>query len=611
MESINYPQILRIIVLLILVLFQRLVNCQSTSIVKIETSEEHQSQSIDFEKFNSCQISSTCDDFESCKAQVSYCRYVYCYESKKKLVKNQDQMLNKHANCVEFCINKFFTSSFGNEITQYFECLYSKNVKDGFFINNGFKSMHNYFGSYKPKILIGESAIGVSQLIEEFFINKQLELVYKFDQDVFTNNSKGESYNIYLKWDIEDHIIETEEHCNFVKYSQEQQQKMHFNQLYQISHPIAFSQLLTRKDCLKKILDDFDQLLSQSCIDQDEENKLEVSDKKCIMAFSSNNFLLKSYYIDTKNSHIQKSDDSQKIIDGNLKQNVKYVLKPAKSNYGSGLKFVRNFEEFRKQFMSMIQKNQKLVYKEYILEEFLENQLMIDEKRNIDISFYVSVLSTNPQLVYAKKGYVRVNGYQFDLASQLSQSSNSIFNSRYYEVLKSGEMKSMEVENYFYTFDEFFEIIKKNNQFTQLQFESIIQKCLAIITYTFQAYMHQASQQDSDTNLLGNISKFSILRFDFLLNNKMKPFLIEVEGNPLSGEYTQANPSDLNQLLEDVVEYAYQLNANTIHPKDLNKTIQDRKNFIANHPFEDKNPQYIPLVNDAIDFLYITDVFEL
>ncbi|KAL4508565.1 hypothetical protein ABPG72_003869 [Tetrahymena utriculariae] len=610
MEQIKYPQIIRIFLFIILLLLQKHINCQQKSIVKIETSEDHSSQSIDFEKFNSCLVQSTCDDYESCKAQVSYCRQVYCYEGKKKQVKNQGQMLNKHANCIEFCVNKFFASSFGNDITQYFECLYSKNVRDGFFINNGYKSMYNYFGSYKPKVLIGESAIGVSQLIEEFFINKQLELVYKFDQDVFTNNFRDQSQIIQLKWDIDDQIIETEEHCNFVKYSHEQL-KIHYNQLYQISHPIAFSQILTRKDCLKKILDDFDQLLSQSCIDQDEENKLEVSDKNCVMAFSSNTFLLKSYYIDTKNSHIQKSDDSQKIIEGDLKQNLKYVLKPVKSNYGSGLKFVRNFEEFRKQFVSIIQKNQKLVYKEYILEEFLENQLMIDEKRNLDISFYALVLSTNPQLVYAKKGYVRVNGYQFDLGSQLSQSSNNIFNSRYYEVLKSGEMKSQEVENYFYTFEEFFEIIKKNNQLTQLQFESIVQKCLAIITFTFQAYMHQVSLQDSDNNLLGNSSKFSIFRFDFLINNKMKPFLIEVEGNPLSGEYTQVNPNDLNQLLEDTVEYVHQLNVNTIQPKDLNKTIQDRKHFIAKNSFEDKNPQYIPLVNDAIDFLYITDVFEL
>ncbi|KAL4431670.1 hypothetical protein ABPG74_017299 [Tetrahymena malaccensis] len=610
MESIKFPQLMRIILFTLFALFQKFVDCQQTSIVKIETSENHSSQSIDFEKFNTCLVQSDCDDQESCKAQISYCRYVYCNEGRKKLVQNQDQILNKHANCVEFCVNKFFASSFGNDITQYFECLYSKNVKDGFFINNGYKSMYNYFGSYKPKVLVGEAAVGVSQLIEEFFINKQLQLVYKFDQDVFTNNLRDQSQNIQLRWDIEDQIIETEEHCNFMKYSQDQQ-KIHYNQFYQISHPIAFSQLLTRKDCLKKILDDFDQLLTQSCIDQDEENKLEVSDKKCVMAFSSNNFLLKSYYIDTKNSHIQKSDDSQKIIDGDLKQHLKYVLKPVKSNYGSGLKFVRNFEEFRKQFVSMIQKNQKLVYKEYILEEFLENQILIDEKRNIDISFYVSVLSTNPQLVYAKKGYVRVNGYQFNLGSLQSQSSNNLFNSRYYEVFKSGEMKSLEVENYFYTFDEFFEIIKKNNQLTQLQFESIIQKCLAIITYTFQAYMNQVLQQDSDTNLLGNSSKFSIFRFDFLINNKMKPFLIEVEGNPLSGEYAQFNPNDLNQILEDTVDYIYQLNANTIQPKDENKTIQDRKYFIAKNQFEDKNPQYIPLINDAIDFLYITDVYEL
>ncbi|KRX01017.1 hypothetical protein PPERSA_09623 [Pseudocohnilembus persalinus] len=169
-------------------------------------------------------------------------------------------------------------------------------------------------------------------------------------------------------------------------------------------------------------------------------------------------------------------------------------------------------------------------YKQYrdkiaIIQKYIENPFLINNKK-FDVRCYVLVAQVEPFLVFFHHGYLRLSLNEYttldsqsvmDQNLQLTHLTNAAIQKNHpdYQSNKDDSIWSME------QFQEY--LIKTEKVSDKQQIESIYDKMKQILKYTFLAGQSKLSSKKGCFELLG---------VDFMFDQDLNPFLIEINTNP-------------------------------------------------------------------------------
>ena len=220
------------------------------------------------------------------------------------------------------------------------------------------------------------------------------------------------------------------------------------------------------------------------------------------------NFMRETYIIPDDKKYIDSV--SNKYI---LNKNNLWLYKPNNKDKGKGIKILSNFK--------------KISNKKAIITKYISNPFLINGKK-FDIRLYVLITSFNPLKIYLnKEGLIRIASEQFSLSlSQLNNPfihlTNLAINEKNKNFIKN-DLNSFEANDW--SFSLFKQYLKNHN----INFEKIYEKIKDIIIKSFllneQFYINQFEKLE-----LIDKKIFQLFGFDIMLDNNLKPYLIEING---------------------------------------------------------------------------------
>lgn len=237
-----------------------------------------------------------------------------------------------------------------------------------------------------------------------------------------------------------------------------------------------------------------------------------------------------------------------------------WIIKPAEnSNRGNGIQVVKTLSEI------------KLIIKEktdpktgqirtYILQKYIEKPLLV-HNRKFDIRCYSLVTCINGvlQCYFYTDGYIRTSCVEYNLY----QTSNNFIHLTNDAVQKHSEdygkyednnkMSYKDLQRYFD-----FQFPEKNVNF----FASILPKIRSIVKDTVLASFYKL-----DFNK--RLNCMELLGYDFMLDSKFKPWIIEVNTNPC----LELSSSYLSYLIPTMLDNVFRITIDTLFPSpNYNRT---------------------------------------
>ena len=314
-------------------------------------------------------------------------------------------------------------------------------------------------------------------------------------------------------------------------------------------------------------------------------NKLEnnqfLSDKKCL------HFVMKRYHEICNTDpygympltfHVQGTECTgykdflchyQISVINNLKNF--WIIKPGEnSNRGNGIVVSDNIHEIAALITSTTDKSHT-----YIIQKYIENPLLIN-KRKFDIRLYTLMTSINGvlQCYFYKEGYLRTACKEFNLHS-LSNKFIHLTNDAIQK--QSNEYGKFENGNKlsYSDFQRYLDLKNIGRNFVG----EVLPEIKKIVKDTVMATFLKIDSKR-------RCHSFEIFGYDFLLDNNLKPWLLEVNTNPC----LELSSSILVRLIPAMLENAIKIAVDPIFPEPLNipKRIQNSfsQDFIAENKFE-------------------------
>ena len=186
--------------------------------------------------------------------------------------------------------------------------------------------------------------------------------------------------------------------------------------------------------------------------------------------------------------------------------------------------------------------------RELVVQKYIENPLLIDG-RKFDIRAYMIVVCMKPYLVLYQPGYVRMSlntytteNFAKDKITHLTNNSVQK-NHPEYKTLKEKSIISIEslVEN----------IIAMGKVQTREEYSvKVDKKIQEIMTLIFQVIKDKLDRK---------FGCFELFGFDFLLDDALNPYLIEINTNPALYTDTQVQKDLLPKLVEDIVKMSLEV----------------------------------------------------
>ena len=186
--------------------------------------------------------------------------------------------------------------------------------------------------------------------------------------------------------------------------------------------------------------------------------------------------------------------------------------------------------------------------RELVVQKYIENPLLIDG-RKFDIRAYMIVVCMKPYLVLYQPGYVRMslNTYTTDnfAKDKITHLTNNSVQKNHpeYKTLKEKSIISIEslVEN----------IIAMGKVQTREEYSvKVDKKIQEIMTLIFQVIKDKLDRK---------FGCFELFGFDFLLDDALNPYLIEINTNPALYTDTQVQKDLLPKLVEDIVKMSLEV----------------------------------------------------
>ncbi|KAH0571435.1 Tubulin tyrosine ligase [Spironucleus salmonicida] len=207
-----------------------------------------------------------------------------------------------------------------------------------------------------------------------------------------------------------------------------------------------------------------------------------------------------------------------------------WILKPVGLNRGRGIQVVSTLDEAEQHVNGLLLQTEKIKEiktveditkacqnQPFLIQKYIENPLLI-KNRKFDIRCFSLALDNGSCFVY-KSGYLRLSGTEFSLDSTdaaIHLTNNAVQQySKTYSVEEEGNMLS---------FEEFEIIIQDLKQISFLM--EIWPKIQKIMAQTMQAASIKLIQSAQTKNC------FELFGFDFMLDEDLQPYVIEVNSNP-------------------------------------------------------------------------------
>ncbi len=203
--------------------------------------------------------------------------------------------------------------------------------------------------------------------------------------------------------------------------------------------------------------------------------------------------------------------------------------------------------------------------RELVVQKYIENPLLIDG-RKFDIRAYMIVVCMKPYLVLYQPGYVRMSlntytteNFAKDKITHLTNNSVQK-NHPEYKTLKEKSIISIEslVEN----------IIAMGKVQTREEYSvKVDKKIQEIMTLIFQVIKDKLDRK---------FGCFELFGFDFLLDDALNPYLIEINTNPAIYTDTQVQKDLLPKLVEDIVKMSLEVHTygNNVGSLEVQKLLE-------------------------------------
>ena len=254
-----------------------------------------------------------------------------------------------------------------------------------------------------------------------------------------------------------------------------------------------------------------------------------------------------------------KNYDIENISEKELKNNL-WLHKPIGSSHGLGIDFIKNFDDIKT----------KASNKNFIITKYISNPLLINKKK-FDIKTYLLVTGVNPlKLYFFTEGYVDFATNIFSINKttlsngyiHLANSAKNMRNQgRYKRPSNINDEKGTE-----WRLGLFEKYCNKNN----INFTIIIEQIKDIMIKNFIPIAEKIVKN----NEFYNDNDFQIIEFDFIIDEKLKIFLMEIDTDPEFVYEHMVKLYVINHLLIDawnivgIVPYAHD-ETNELFDKDV------------------------------------------
>jgi len=279
--------------------------------------------------------------------------------------------------------------------------------------------------------------------------------------------------------------------------------------------------------------------------------------KSCIHEYASgiirnqrgcgNNLVFKTY-------SMQDPHECQDFFK-NAREQAKWLLKPLKHRSGRGISLINDVEEFKLKYESC-RGNEKMVVQEFLSNPFLWNGFKFDYR------FYVLVARTNPLMIFVAPyfSYFRIAGMPYNETNMESYVTN------YSQCKKLNSITNcLRYEN------EFFPYLKSVGMNQDVWDVSVTKMSRMALEMTHAVF---------ETRPIYVSNRFTWFGFDFLFDEQLEPYFLEMNGQPGHGGMAHpiyaAKNAQFYQNIFDLVYIAQKLKP----PNDELKDIAEKMKFL-------------------------------
>ncbi|CAF3333376.1 unnamed protein product [Rotaria socialis] len=221
-----------------------------------------------------------------------------------------------------------------------------------------------------------------------------------------------------------------------------------------------------------------------------------------------------------------------------------WICKPSGLNQGKGIYLVRDIEELKEKFSEIdsLEKKKQILIKpmKRIVQHYIMNPLLINGKK-FDIRCYMLISSVKPLLIFYHSGYIRLSMFDFDnndenLLTHLTNQYMQKKDPKYYDLK----------EETAWTMEQFNDYINKNVALNKNLEQDWILNVLPKIIQRIMLNVIESIRM----RLKRRVGCFGLYGYDFMIDQDMKVWLIEINVNPA----LTTNTNTLVQAIPPVVK---------------------------------------------------------
>ncbi|XP_074655111.1 uncharacterized protein LOC141908801 [Tubulanus polymorphus] len=275
-----------------------------------------------------------------------------------------------------------------------------------------------------------------------------------------------------------------------------------------------------------------------------------------------------TYNIDDKN---ERERFLETYNDGEI-----WICKPTGLNQGKGIYLFRNLDEIKKTIQerderSENQPGRKLTIRRMprIVQRYINDPLLVEGKK-FDIRAYMMIPSTSPFMLYYHGGYLRlsIHKYNKDDADMTTHLTNQYIQKKdpMYKEMKEDTVWSEE------RFNEYIneKVAPEKGLQKDWVFNVLAKQMQKIMRHCFECVRHKLGSK---------VGFFAIYGFDFMIDDNMKVWLIEININPA----LNINCEVLKDVLPPIIEQTIGMSLECFDKARKNQPILPLK---TSHTFE-------------------------
>ncbi|VDP71985.1 unnamed protein product [Echinostoma caproni] len=238
-----------------------------------------------------------------------------------------------------------------------------------------------------------------------------------------------------------------------------------------------------------------------------------------------------------------------------------WISKPIGWNQGKGIFLVRDLDSFNEHLEKRDQeaKASPSGIPARIVQKYIENPLLLDG-RKFDIRCYMLIANSMPYLVLYHPGYVRLSMHQY------SSGDPNLLTHLTNQYIQKKDPNYVEVKNdTVWTIDRLNDYVNKHYKEEKKLPENWVQ---SVLQWRIQRIIYQVFLAVKN-RLATRIGLFQLFGLDFMLDQEMRPWLLEVNSNPAMATNCDVLKDVLPDLIQKTIHITLECFEKAKHEKPL------------------------------------------